>query len=257
MTKTTERKTKERSPGFPFITLEAALTRAQQFQTEERRGSAPFQRAAQHWGYSPASSGLLQTIAALKQYGLLADEGSGKERKVRLTDLALRILLDIRPESGERKQNIRQAALTPPIAAETHQKWPEGLPSESTLNHYLVLERGFNQSTALKAVMILKENEQFANISTAGGLSGHNKTLTDTTFQQEPMKTVGFEMRPDNPAPIVVVRASARTERIIDPAGLDILVQFNGEPTYESYEFLRDYIDLRMKRMKKEPETKQ
>lgn len=160
------RKTKDRSPAFPFITLEAALGRARRFYDEEKRGVAPMTRATLHWGYSPSSSGALQTIAALKNYGLMTEEGgSGQNRQIRLTDLALRILLDQRPNSTERLMFMRQAAKTPSIAAEVYSKWPDGLPSDSTLNHFLVLEKKFNESTAFKVVKIIKENHALTEMS--------------------------------------------------------------------------------------------
>src|SRR6266853_1449476 len=145
------RKTKERSPNFPFIPLDEAVTRAREFYDKEKRGVAPFEVAVRHWGYSPSSSGAKQTVAALKQYGLMEDEGSGRQRGVRLSDLALRILLD--PRSGpEREEYKRQAALMPTVAREVYEKWENSMPSDATLSHYLILERGFNAPTAAKAV---------------------------------------------------------------------------------------------------------
>src|SRR5437870_4860818 len=134
------KKTRDRSPSFPFISLEAALRRAHEFYAHERRSAAPYEVAANHWGYSASSSGAVQTVAALKQYGLMADEGSGKLRKVKLTELALRILLDTRDDSTERTKYIRQAARTPPIVQGIYEKWEGTLPSDASLNHFLVLE---------------------------------------------------------------------------------------------------------------------
>lgn len=175
------KKARDRSPSFPIITLETALRRAQEFYQEEKRGSAPFQVAAGHWHYSPSSSGALQTVSALKQYGLIAEEGgSGRDRKLKLTELALRIILDTRPESVERAQFMAQAARSPQIISEIYAKWPDGLPSEQNLNHYLVLERQFNEATAAKAVKIMKENELFTVERSNAMLSEHRQMETDS-----------------------------------------------------------------------------
>jgi hypothetical protein len=45
-------------------------------------------------------------VAALKQFGLVEDDASGNERKVRISDLARRILADVRP--GVREQAVRK-----------------------------------------------------------------------------------------------------------------------------------------------------
>ena len=160
------KKTKERSPNFPFISLDAALERARQFYAEEKRGAAPFNRIVLHWNYSPASSGALQTVGALKMYGLLAEVGggSGVQRTFQLTEMALRVLLDSRPESVDRDRFLMEAALSPPLAQELYSKWVDGMPSASTINHILVLEKRFSEANALKVCKILVENHKFAKI---------------------------------------------------------------------------------------------
>ena len=83
-----------RSPAYPYINLETAIKRAQQFYDQEQRNAAPLRIAAKHWGYEPKSSGGQQTAAALISFGLMKDQGTGEARKLQLTDNALRILLD-------------------------------------------------------------------------------------------------------------------------------------------------------------------
>jgi hypothetical protein len=239
------KKTKERSPNFPFINLENALERAKLFYQEERKGSAPFLAAARHWGYSPSSSGAMQTVAALKSYGLLTDEGSGAQRKVRLSDLAIRILLDLRPDTPDLGRLKRTAALSPPTAAEIYEKWPDGLPSDPTLHHFLTLERNFSQESAYRVCRIIKENEVFTGNCLSDSLSSTDKEEEDLGMQQT-AQSQGDAIGGSSQKP----KVGTRIERIIDPEGLDILLQFSGEPTSDSYEFLRDYIDLRLKRIK-------
>lgn len=247
-----QRKTKERSPSFPFISLGAAIDRARQFFAQEKRGSAPFSVAAEHWRYSPSSSGALQTAAALKNYGLIADEGGGATRKLKLTDLALRILLDTRPDDADRKRYMRQAALCPNVAADIYDKWPNGLPSEATLNHYLILDLGFSQSTAIRTVKIIQENEQLTKYDGQEELSVDNEKGQSTPESSYPMVQRTFipQMPPSGHSE-GIKSSSVRTERLIDPEGLDVLLQFNGEPTVASYEFLNDYINLRIKALRR------
>jgi hypothetical protein len=178
------RKTKDRSPNFPFITLESALQRAQQFYAKEKRGAAPFKAAVDHWGYSALSSGGIQTVAALKSYGLLSDDGSGAQRTVRLTDLALRILLDQRPGSTDRAEYMREAAVNPPVAGDVYAKWDGDLPSEPTLHHYLVLERAFNEESARKAAKILFINHGFVGLDSSGIKVGRSELNEDIAMER-------------------------------------------------------------------------
>jgi hypothetical protein len=138
---------KLRSPSYPSIGLEEALKRARRFYDRERRNPAPVDTVLDHWGYKPGSGAGVLTIAALRKFGLIEYIGAGAQRKARLTNLAFRIILDEREPSPERDEALRQAALTPTIHSEIRRKFPNPpLPSDSTLRHYLVFDRQFNES---------------------------------------------------------------------------------------------------------------
>ena len=246
------KKTKERSPTFPFITLENAIERARQFFDKEKRSSTPYTVAAGHWGYSPTSSGALQTASALKSYGLLTEDNTSTGRALKLTDIALRILLDTRPDDTERKEYMRMAATNPTIVAEVYSKWPSELPSDASLNHYLVLEKGFNQDTARKAVTIINNNHALTYSPSTSTLS--DKSENNYSANMLPaVSTVKFQQTIENPSipPSIMPSSNVRVERVIDPEGIDIILQFNGEPTIDSYEFIKDYIELRIKAMQR------
>ena len=57
--------------------------------------------------------------------------------------------------------------------------------------------------------------------------------------------TVGALTPPVDPLP-----ADWREERLLDEKGDEIFVRYKGEPSKERYEFIRDYLDFKLKRMK-------
>lgn len=251
------KRTKERSPVFPFIPLSAAIERAKQFFAEEKRGSTLLAIAGRHWGYSPSSSGLLQTVGALKNYGLLSDEGSGQDRRIRLTDMALRIILDERPDSIERAEYLRMAALKPAVSADVHKKWPDGLPSNATLNHYLVLEKKFNQETALKVAKIINKNQSLIenlsidNLSSDGMIESDLDVVEDATVRQ--LKSDTNSQSWSAPAPRhsangIVRGEDRRNEKEIGSIrvtkGCQLSIIADGEVTQEGLEKLISYIEL-------------
>lgn len=266
------KKQKDRSPNFPFISLEMALERARQFWTKEKRGAAPFSVTAEHWRYSASSSGAMQTAAALKSYGLMADEPNGSgERQLRLTDSALRILLDTRPNSEERQTLLREASLSPAIARDIYERWGGDLPSASSLRHYLILERSFGESKADSVIKITKENYGFASISLSSSESGEEDEFghpVSTGYElavqgsSQPVARWG-EPQPvedghsmPRPARQGVAAPSAPPARYGggDPRpaperltfkGAEILIYFDGEPDLATLDFIERYIRLR------------
>jgi hypothetical protein len=242
---TEARKTKDRSPRFPFISLERALERASEFYAKEKRGAAPFASAATHWGYSPSSSGALQTFAALRSYGVL----EGGHKSMRLSNLAIRILLDKRPDSTEREELKRQAALNPSIAAEINKQWPDTPPSDPTLIHHLIINLGFNEETASKVAKIIKQNNIFTTLSPSN-LQSLNEEITNggdimnESLNISPTKNVELKRA-------VIGTSKLKVERTHDLGGLEITMQFNGEPTESTYEYLKDFIDFKLNQIKK------
>jgi len=231
----------DRSPRFPFIPLSKALDRVAQFYEHEKRGVAPYSAVAQHWGYSPSSSGALQTLAALKNYGLL----EGGRNSLRLTDLAIRILLDKRPDPAERIKLMRQAALNPIIAAEVNKNWPDDLPSDATLNHFLVLEREFNEATARKAIEILKQNELLTKSARTHDISHALLTNEESDAEQEVKEnTSARHVISTERTPQTMTPRPDRVQQLTAPSGESVELRFAEVPTKRVYEFLKAYANF-------------
>lgn len=247
------KKSKDRSPNFPFINLERSIERARLFYVEEKRGSAPLARAAMHWGYRETSSSTLQTVSALKSYGLLAENAGGGGRLLQLTDLALRILLDQRPDSQVRLGFIQEAAKRPAVAAEVYERWPEGLPSDSTLSHFLVLERRFNEATAPSVVRILKENQQLAQMS-AVELQSPVMETAEATISEVTSRDAPQQPRLVPSPPSVAVAHPAKSEHVEQLASLDgdttVTLKFSGKPDAAFYEWIAFYASKKADKMK-------
>lgn len=160
-----DKKNKDRSPAFPFIGLKTAIERAKEFYDEEKRAAAPVTVAVKHWGYKEKSSGGIQTIAALKYFGLLTDTGSGDTRKVQLTDLGLRIVMDERTVSADRDALIKKAALMPKIYSRLWDQWGASMPSEENVRHHLRVDLKFSDSTVDSFIRGYKDTISFAKLT--------------------------------------------------------------------------------------------
>jgi hypothetical protein len=163
---------KHRSPAYPFISLRKAVERAEQFYRQERRHAAHLSTAAKHWGYKEKSSGGLQTISALKQFGLLEDEGSGGDRRVKLTDLAFAILLDEVSGSPERAAALKKAALSPKLYAEMFAKWGIALPSDENIRTFLKRDKSFNDEAVTGVIKDFRDTLEYSKLGDADTIAG-------------------------------------------------------------------------------------
>ena len=148
-----------RSPSFPFISLERALNRARAMQEHHKAFATARSALAQTWGQTFTSSSFLQTTSALKAFGLITDEVTGGDRRFKLTDLALRILLEAREEL--RTAAVTEAATKPPLLKEFRIRWSTGRPSDEHCISELQLDHGFNRNTAVNFLKVFDETFRF------------------------------------------------------------------------------------------------
>src|ERR1700736_3830256 len=79
------RKPRGRSPSYPAINLETAIQRARVLWETERQHAASVDTIVKHWGYKSLNGPAALSLAALKKFGLVEDEGAGPARTARLT----------------------------------------------------------------------------------------------------------------------------------------------------------------------------
>ncbi|HUY09569.1 MAG TPA: hypothetical protein VMW80_09005 [Candidatus Dormibacteraeota bacterium] len=153
---------RDRSPSYPGISLEVALARARTFYEKEGRHEAPTTVALRHWGFSTRTGSANVTLAAPAKYGLMEASGKGDGRKVRLTELGLRLLRDGNPD---REGDLVTAALTPSVFAElwAHCQREGGMPSDDNLRWWLQ-QRNFTDGAVREFVRTFKETLRYAGL---------------------------------------------------------------------------------------------
>lgn len=176
------KKKRTRSPAYPAYGLEDSISKAHLLYKQEDRHPVPVEVAMQHWGYKSTSSGGIQSISSLKQFGLLDEDGGSANREVRLSQLALTILLH-ENDSEERAEAIRIAALNPKIHREMWDKYSGKLPSDASIKVYLTLnrEQGVFNKDAVDGFI-----EQFRATIEYAQLTDFDKIQDKPTGDQQP-----------------------------------------------------------------------
>jgi hypothetical protein len=162
-----------RSPPYPFIPLDKAVERIGQFHGKAHHHAVGVSVLADAWEFAVKSSGLWATAAALLQFGLLTDEGSGEKRKFQLTDAALRIVRDPNPASEKRRSAIRGAAMSPKIFKELWDKFGIGINtiSDVVFKAWLTVDRHeaglapYSDTAADEVIKVYKATIAFAGLT--------------------------------------------------------------------------------------------
>ena len=159
------KKFRTRSPAYPYLDLRSALDKAAVLWKAEGRHPAAVNVVMHHWGYKEESSTGYSCMAALKKYGLIEHDGMGENKQIRLSNLALAILLDENPDSPSRIDALRTAAMSPRIHAELWERYGSDLPSDQSLKRYLVLEKSFNEAAVDELLEEYKQTISFAGLN--------------------------------------------------------------------------------------------
>ena len=120
-----------RSRKYPIYSLEEALLKIQVLIEKEGFNPTPTSVAVTHWNYSPSSSGGMRLVSSLIQFGLLDETGKGQSRRIKPSNLSIKILQH--PEAKEREKSIAEAALNPTLFREFWEKYGHSLPSDENL----------------------------------------------------------------------------------------------------------------------------
>lgn len=133
---------KFRSPPYPMFDLGKAVERLKSLYAKALHHQVGVGVLAEAWGMKSGDGKVWRAAAAMIQYGLLVDSGTGKTRKFQIADAAKRIVLDTSPDSPKRAEAVKSAALAPMIHAELWKRFKttKGL-ADSVVTNYLVLDR--------------------------------------------------------------------------------------------------------------------
>lgn len=130
---------KLRSPNYPVFPLDKAIDIARKLHEKYYRAAVPMPVAMTYLGYSAKSSSGLQVTAALLAYGLIIAEGSGKGKRIKISDLAFTILKS--PNQTERETAIKCAAMNPSIFKGMMEKYGNQIPDENILKYDLEADK--------------------------------------------------------------------------------------------------------------------
>lgn len=157
------RRHRTRSPSYPAIGLEEAITRTGAIYRNYITHAVRVPTVITMFGLSPRSGTGSGIVAALIKFGLLNDEGTGDARAVNVTDIGRRIVL--RPmDSAERIQLVRDAALRPTIHRELWERFGATLPDDTLLKDFLIVDRAFNPAVVDDFIQEYRDTLAYAGL---------------------------------------------------------------------------------------------
>ncbi|CAM3633066.1 hypothetical protein OCAE111667_19465 [Occultella aeris] len=165
------RRARGRSPAYPAINLERAIQRVGQLYDRDKRFGIPVASVPGIWDYKSLNGPASQVVSALKQFGLVDDEGTKAERVITVSQLAEDLLRH--PSSDAREAARKTAALRPLIHQEMWSEYGAHLPSDANLLWRLTRERAFTETGAKEFVRQWRETMDYAQLGEEDASDAH------------------------------------------------------------------------------------
>lgn len=158
---------RQRSPNYPNYGLRDCVAFIQKIYDKYGAGEAHTDDAIKQAGHSPTSSTAGRVLAALSSYQLIESRGSKSSKFLKLTRLALEILLE-KEDSSKRFTLLKQAALSDDAMLAIWEKWGQQIPAEDTIRKVLMLEMGYSPEGAVRFANVVVDTYDFAQLKTQG-----------------------------------------------------------------------------------------
>ena len=157
---------KQRSPNYPAVNLQEAITRLRMIHEKQRRYPTTREVIVKLMGYKSLNGASATVVSALSKYGLL--EGHGDQ--LRVSEMGENLVLH-RKGDPEYTEALHTAALAPTFFRELHEQYPTGLPSEHGLRVALT-KRGFTSKAIDAAVRAYRDTMEFVEAENRGTCRG-------------------------------------------------------------------------------------
>lgn len=174
---------RERSPGYPAINLERAITRAREIWDKDKQYATPVDAVVKHWGYKSINGPASLALSALKKFGLVTVEQTKGDRRVKVSDLAVEILNH--PDMAVRRTAIQKAALTPGLHKELWAKYGANLPSNPVLKWNLTHDMNFTEFGADEFIPQYQQTIAFANLVEGDGLESAGDSQNEDSEEDD------------------------------------------------------------------------
>jgi hypothetical protein len=226
----------QRSPNCPQITfLEAAEKGRLVYEREHTHPSAK-EVVVQSLGYSGINGRSLSMIGALRQYGIL--EGTGDA--LRITDDAVTYF---ELEDGEeRNAALLKMLFNPPFFEQIRGAFPDQLPSEANLRHYLI-KHGFLPDAAANVIRVYRENIRLVGDSGKRYTEAQHKGEESMLALSTPSMSQSFVAAAPHHSTAVPLQP-VWSQSFALSKGTKAELTIKGDVTQEGLALLKTYIEL-------------
>ena len=206
-----------RSPRYPSISLDEAVSLAQKLWDREKKTPVSPAVVANAWSYKGLSGAVRSKIGSLRQFGLLDATRDG----VKVSDLAIEILVQPKGSDNQRRA-LLEAALKPSLFSEVYSTHKDA--SDEALRAHLITKKGFNVQAAKQFVSSFRDTLAIVSglqlpysdgESSDDGVDLESETSRDPVRKPLPPEQGGLSLRVPFGGSFLNVRIEASGQQLV------------------------------------------
>ena len=209
--------------SFPRIQLPVALGHTRELIRGAGRQWVSITDAAKLWCTRPSARDWLWVAHALREFGFAEQQGHGKSRKIRVSELGWRII--DRPGTKTSQDALREAISKMKLIAHYAREWQRVRPSTGTCIKQLVREQGFPPGRAQLFLAVFDQCVDFLMLQgdPAAADSGSAVPSPPVIVENQPLPR--SDLSPSATFPGVVENRPVSPPEVLPPRSSPVLVE--------------------------------
>ena len=235
-----------RSPRYPVIGLPEAIARVTAVYKQDNRNKIPKVLVAQHMGYQGLNGKSLGIISAVSKYGLL----EGGVNSMWVTPLAVDII-EREAEDPERIAAIHQAARNVELYNDIDEAFESDTVSDAAIRSYLITKRSFLPDSAERLIRSYRETMHLVD----GLPPTYDSAAADDRLVPEVQQLEAQSFSTGSPElgrPVLTATSAGSRRAAFPLTEGEVVITFPAELSPESVSDLQDYINVFMKKARRE-----
>lgn len=242
---------RDRSPAYPNIPLKGALDRLAEFDAHFKRSPARPEKIGDAWGIK-GKAYVDRTTAALRYFGLLEYQGSGKDRQINPTDDGRKYLRAQQPET--KLEVIKAAALRPKQIAKFWEIWGGDRPADGACLDDLVFKHGFSQKGAADFLRIYDDTITFAGLTESDKVTSASHQKNGD--QQEVFSVTPQVHTPPKSPPPAPMKLGQQHAAFPLPEG-EVSLSFPANLSVASAQMMASFVKLLIEQTERQAKTRE
>jgi hypothetical protein len=244
---------RDRSPAFPVVALETALGKLAEFEAHYKRTPARPEKVGEAWNIKTKAYAD-RIAAALRYFGLLEYQGSGKDRSIVVSEIGRKYL---RTQQEELKREIiKAAALRQKQIAKHWNDWGADRPADAACLD-LLMEEGFSDGGARDFLKVYDATITYAKLSDSDKASIVEGESDEESEQSGMTPQVHTPPKPGTGAPPPAPRKIGHQHAAFPLPEGEVSLSFPADMSLASAQMMASFVKLLLEQTERQAKARE